>query len=277
MTTKPNRLTRLNNAIVQSADNLAAALVILLGVYLLAELHNYTALVDFAQLAGVHWILSYTTPVMLGVFVLVIYWVLIAYKAKGYKTFAPWVIVWLFVLGSVALNLLHYGLHPAGIAMSILAPALILFGGYLAKDIVSKQVSELHLIKGIEMLKADEQAAQQAAQTARETCTKIEQVIAQLTADFEAQKAAIRARIEDLEAEEQAAIVQRDQAKLSIDGVDSVPEDVRQAIQLDALIAAGMSKTAAAKLCNIGRNTVNARLEMVNGSGLRHRAEGVQS
>lgn len=255
-------VTRLNQAILDSADNLPAALVILIAVYIIAEAHNYIALRDFAYHAGTPWALSYLTPVMLGAFILVIYWVLVAYKAKGYNTTVPWLIIWLFVIGSTVLNIMHFGVSPAGVSMSILSPALILFGGYLAKDVVTKQVKESRIIRTVETLNQD-------AQQAQAELHNIQTELAQATAERDARKAALEQIKAGLEGEIEQLRVQRAAVESAIDSVSVVPENIRQAIQIDALMAAGLSQTEAARLVGIHRNTAGNRLDLCNGSGLR--------
>lgn len=255
-------IERLNDTILASADNLPAALAILIGVYVVAEAHNYAALRDFAAESGVPWALSYTTPIMLGAFVFVIYWILVAYKAKGYNTALPWLIVIAFVSGSAWLNILHFGRDLNHITMALLSPLLILFGGWLAKDVVSKQVAEQRTLRSLKMLKAE-------AQTARSELQKIQEDHAQAVATAEAEKAALQAKINDLRADVEQLSEQRRQAKLSIGGVGDVPETIREAIQSDALVAAGFTQDEVADLIGRSRNTVANRLKMINGAGLR--------
>ncbi|MCB0209372.1 MAG: DUF2637 domain-containing protein, partial [Anaerolineae bacterium] len=131
-------IKKLNDLVIQSADNLPAALLLLIMVYVMGELHNYTAMRVFAEEAGVPWLLSYLTPIMVGVFILVIYWILVAYKAQGFNTALPWLVIIIFVTASFWLNILHFctdddGFEIAadGLAIAALPPALIFFGGWL--------------------------------------------------------------------------------------------------------------------------------------------------
>lgn len=252
---------RVNTAILSSADNLAANLVILIGVYIVAELHNYQALADFALVAGVPYGLHYLTPLMLGVFVLAVYWSLIAYKAKGYATWPLWAVVWLFVIASATLNIMHYGTRPDQIAMSLLGPSLILFGGWLAKDIVSRQVKEERLIRTVESLNQD-------AHDARQELHKIQEEAAQAKTEKTAIAVSIEASRAELDSIKAEIEQQREELKHSIKTTSLVPDDLREAIQVDALLAAGLTQSQAANIVGIHRNTAAARLSLVNGSGL---------
>lgn len=252
-------IKRLNDLVIQSADNLPAALFLLIVVYVMGELHNYTAMRDFAQAAGVPWLLSWLTPVMVGVFVFVIYWILVAYKAQGFNTVLPWLVIIIFVAASFWLNLLHFGATAAGMAIAALPPALIFFGGWLAKDIIGKQVSRNRAIKTLKDLLA----------RAEETRAELHK----LTAEFAGQKATYDAQQKQhlaqrtaLESEINALRTQKE--VISMVTIDDVPPELVQAIQADALVAAGMNKAEGAKFLGIHRNTFSARLDLVNGTSL---------
>ncbi|MCB0214668.1 MAG: DUF2637 domain-containing protein [Anaerolineae bacterium] len=252
-------IKRLNDLVIQSADNLPAALFLLILVYVMGELHNYTAMRDFAQAAGVPWLLSYLTPVMVGVFILVIYWILVAYKAQGFNTVLPWLVIIVFIAASFWLNLLHFGTAADGVAIAALPPALIFFGGWLAKDIIGKQVSRNRVIQTLKDLLND-------AQAARAELHKLTAEIAEQKAAQDAQQKELLAQREALENEINALRTQRE--AFSMATIDDVPAELVQAIQADALMAAGMNKAEGAKFLGIHRNTFSARLDLVNGTSL---------
>lgn len=256
-------IKKLNDLVIQSADNLGAALFLLIVVYFLGELHNYTAMRDFAQMAGVPWLLSYLTPVMVGVFILVIYWILVAYKAQGYNTVLPWIVITIFIIGSFWLNLLHFGNTSAGVTIAALSPALIFFGGWLAKDIIGKQMHKSRTIQTLKDLLND-------AQKARAELCKVNDDLAQQKEVYDAQQKEMNAQRELMNAQQQELkdALQATTGRINTLSIDTMPDELVQAIQADALMAAGLSKGKGAELLNMHRNTFNARLGMVNGSSL---------
>ncbi len=258
-----NLLNRINNAVISGVDNPAILMLIFTLVYVIAEGHNLNGFAQLMHEAGINW--AYALPVAMGLFIFCCYWLIAYYKAKDHSTFWLWAIVIMFTLGSGFVNVIHANGTIGGYTLAVLAPSIILFAGILVKDLIGKQASEQEVIQTIKDLF-------QSASNLTHEKQSIEANLKKLKTEHQVLVETHKAELQRLVAEVKAQQVRLTQARNEVAQTKKYKDKPNvqwvQAFQGDALIAAGYTKEQTSDILTIAPNTLNKRLNMVNGQSL---------
>ncbi len=265
MQPKHSTIQKLNQLILGAGDNVAAALILFIGAYLGIEYLNFGLIWSFVSQAGYGNIGGFVGAVVFSVLMFGNFWLLIAYKTKGYRTGLLWSSLIMFTFSVAGLNYFHAA-NVAGLVLAAVFPLITLLAGLVSKDTIGHQIKETKTITTIATLQDQIHILSSRKTQLRAECS------ARLTT-LKNQKTTLQSDIDTLQGHanqaEQRVKELRAEAH-SIQANADRPSDVWvQAIQVDTLVATGYTQTAAANAIKIGESTARNRLAMLNGESLR--------
>ena len=260
-----NTIAKLNQIILGAGDNVSAALVLFIVAYIGIEYLNFGLIWSFVSVAGYGSVGGFVGAVVFSVLMFGNFWLLIAYKTKGYRTGLLWSSLILFTLSVAGLNLFHAH-NSAGLVLAGVFPLITLLAGLVSKDTIGHQIKEQSNLTTIDTIEEQIHIL-----FSRKT---------QLRADNSATITTLQNQKSPLQAEVSALQGQAQQAGQRVRELRAEASEVQanvgmpdqmwfQAIQADTLVATGYTQTAAGKAVGISESTVRNRLGMLNGESLR--------
>lgn len=261
-------IKRINAAILRAGDNVSASLLLIIIAYAGIELLNFSAIAEFIESAGYGKVGGYVGATVFSILLFALFWLLIAYRSKGYHTGLLWVSLIASVLAIAALNYYHAE-NAAGVVLAVIFAVVSLLAGLVSKTTIGNQLAELDAAQTLQKLRDDlSRLRAETVQASVELDATRETISREKTA-LARQKTAVEADIEQLQVTLRQLKDDIAQAELE---QQQPGEEWRQALQLDALIAAGRTQIEAARWVGVSVSTARRRLELVNGSGLRQEA-----
>lgn len=260
-------INRINAAILRAGDNVSASLLLIIIAYAGIELLNFRAIAEFITSAGYGTLGGYVGATVFSILLFALFWLLIAYRSKGYSTSLLWVSLIASVLAIAALNYYH-ARNAAGVVLAVVFAVVSLLAGLVSKTTIGNQLAELDTAQTIQKLRDDQSRLRAETVQASGELDVIRETINREKKALEQQKTAVQVEIDQLRVTLRQ--LKNDLVQAEIEH-QQPSEEWTQALQLDALLAAGRTQVEAAELVGVSVSTARRRLELVNGSGLRHR------
>lgn len=246
-------------------------------VILAAGVLSFTALFDlFVAINLFWWPLAVLFPLLFDLAEVTAAVTVFNAKLQGEDDRFAWWLVLLFTALGITANIAHaaYAYHAGRIdggqlTLAVGATSLFPLSIALVTHLLKRTI-ERHLKREAAAVSLAELL--QKIQISEATLHNKTLALAEVNAQAEMQKSAIVKELERLSTERDSVIAEIEQVRDSVDSVAEVTPRVREAFYADALIvAAGWTKDATAEYLGIHRNTLNARISLMNGSSLKHR------
>ncbi len=232
-------------------------------------------------------ILPYAFPLLIDFFLVMATAIVLRNTSVGESAKLAWLVVAFTTLAAITLNSIHYdvlGAYQKGEYMqmakaaifSVIVPATILMSSELARG----------LLQSVQRRSMFTQTTAQLKEEATQAQTQHDELIAQLKAQSDKAQAQLKAQKEKLNAQREAQerersahqqqlndlLNQMDAAKAQLGELQheqSLPsQEWVQALQINALKAAGATHKAACARVGVSENTGRTREGMLNGFGL---------
>lgn len=256
--------------------------ILLLVVFILAFLLNFVSVsFEASKIMGVEIafqeivnivtpLLPYFVPALLDVFLLIAVGITLRNSRVGENGFKnnwlEFLVIFVTTFLVIFLNLYHYNVFESqsileiakGAILSVLVPSVVLVSNELIKKLLDSKASRNKVLNSISQLKNQLSELMSQKQEFSRELEQIQNEIETLTHN----RTQIETQIEVL----------KSQKKTQTD-IESIDIRLIEALQIESMLAMGIKKNKICEIFEMTYNTVDSRLAMVNGNGLKHRLE----
>lgn len=245
----------MNNKINSTINWLTAILVLLLAIGSFTL--SFSALQDMASLHGIVGWKSYIWPLLIDLSLVVFSLSVVNAHLQQESTFKKWGLVGIYTIGTLVFNVLHAPQNYQSMVIAAIAPISLFFSFEVLMSQLKSNVVKYGLSQTIKDLQLN--------------LSKIKDEIAEKTgflSGIESQIETNNDEILKLQTEIETLKTERKNVK---QGNYIENPKLIEAIQAETLLTMGKPKNEICEIFDFSYNTLESRLQMVNGNGLQHR------